>query len=253
MRIFKTNSLNQEIFVTPLSGNNYSVLEGDIYGDIRKTKRVVTLSEAQLKFPFSPSKIIGIGSNFPDKDITLKRNNPAIFSLPKSSIIDSNENINLTEYFSNAYIEGELALIVSKQIKHVKPELVKNYILGYSICNDISARDSSLDYVSNLVRKGADSFLPLGPCLFKTSAIKHFDINISINGVLKISSNTNNMLFSIEECISFISKFVTLDPGDVIALGAPLPKPIAYPGDTVEIEVPQIGTLKNKIVSKKVY
>lgn len=249
MKIFKALFNGNEFYVTPGKGGDFIVLNGDIHECIELSNIKIPMDKSEFTNPIAPSKIIGVGTNYAESDSSFKKSVPLIFSVPKTAIGCTNSDINITRYFDSALIEGELGVVIKKQAKNILQEDVCNYISGYTICNDISARDSCLPVVSNLIKKGSDGFFPIGPCFLKKQEILNFNIRTYINGNLLQSGNTKDMIYSISECISFITKFVTLEQGDIVSMGTPLPKPKAYPGDNIKIEIDGIGILVNNIIS----
>ena len=249
MKIFKVFFNNKEFYVTPDGDDQYIVLKGDVYNYTELSDIRIPKDKSKIQVPITPSKIIGIGTNYIENGSSHKKTVPSIFSVPKTAAGCTNSDINITGYFESVLIEGELGVVIKKQAKNVLQGNVFDYVAGYTICNDISARDSSLSYVSNLIKKGSDGFFPIGPCLLSKQEPLNFDIKTYINGNLVQSGNTKDMIYSIPECISFITKFVTLKKGDVVSMGTPLPKPKAYPGDNIKIVIDEIGLLENNIIS----
>jgi 2-keto-4-pentenoate hydratase/2-oxohepta-3-ene-1,7-dioic acid hydratase in catechol pathway len=145
--------------------------------------------------------------------------------------------------------EGELALVVKKRAHKITRDRVNEYILGYTIANDLSGRDSPLELVPPAVKKGSDGFLPLGPSLLLDPNRRDFDIQTFLNGSLVQSGNTSKMIFGIEDCLFHISSVITLEAGDVISLGTPPPKPKLEAGDEACITISGIGTLTNRVRS----
>ena len=147
--------------------------------------------------------------------------------------------------------EGELGVVIKKQARNVRAEDVEDYILGYTIMNDLSGRDPTLPVVSNFMKKCSDGFLPVGPGLLLESKLRDFGIETFVNDDLVLSGNTKEMIYTIPECLAFITQFATLERGDIISTGTPLPKPKVYPGDEVRIEIEGIVQLTNRIVYRE--
>ena len=226
------------------------------------------MKEANILAPIpKPRKnIIGIGLNYTEHIAesarTLDTSNelpkqPIIFSKPPTSVTGTNtailHNTKLTQQLD---WECELAVIVSKKGKYVKKEDAMDYVFGYTVINDISARDCRRSG-QWIVSKGQDTFAPMGPVLVTKDEIENpHDLNLSLtlNGVEKQNSNTKFMLFSIADLIEDLSTVFTIEPGDIIATGTPAgvgagrnPQEWMRDGDVVEATVEGIGTLVNTV------
>lgn len=229
---------------------------------------MVPLSDAKLLAPIPrPRKnIIGIGLNYTEHVAesarTLDTSNelpqkPVIFSKPPTAVIGTNETIvhnpNLTQQLD---WEVELAVVIGKKGKYVKKEEALDYVFGYTVINDISARDCRRAG-QWIVSKGQDTFAPMGPILVTRDEIKNphnLNLSLKVNKVEKQSSNTKFMLFNINDLIEDLSTVFTLEPGDIIATGTPAgvgagrnPQEFMWDGDVVEATVEGIGTLTNTV------
>jgi 2-keto-4-pentenoate hydratase/2-oxohepta-3-ene-1,7-dioic acid hydratase in catechol pathway len=150
--------------------------------------------------------------------------------------------------------EGELAVIIGKQAKNVKKEHAFDYIFGYTIFNDVTARNLQTEDIQNkkpwLRSKSIDTFGPIGPVVVKKEDLpdpQNLQLTTKVNGVIKQDGNTNQMIFKIDFLIEYISKYMTLEPGDIISTGTPSGVGEIQIGDTVEIEIEKIGVLRNKV------
>ena len=226
------------------------------------------MKEANILAPIpKPRKnIIGIGLNYTEHIAesarTLDTSNelpkqPIIFSKPPTSVTGTNTAIlHSTKLTQQLDWECELAVIVSKKGKYVKKEDAMDYVFGYTVINDISARDCRRSG-QWIVSKGQDTFAPMGPVLVTKDEIENpHDLNLSLtlNGVEKQNSNTKFMLFSIADLIEDLSTVFTIEPGDIIATGTPAgvgagrnPQEWMRDGDVVEATVEGIGTLVNTV------
>ena len=210
--------------------------------------------------------IIGIGLNYTEHvaesartlDTTGKLpEKPIIFSKPPTTVTGTNtEIIKNTKLTSQLDWECELAVIISKKGKYVAKEDALDYVYGYTVINDISARDCRREG-QWIVSKGQDTFAPMGPVLVTKDEIENphnLNLSLKVNGVEKQSSNTKFMLFNINDLIEDLSIVFTLEPGDIIATGTPAgvgagrnPQEWIYDGDVVEATVEGIGTIVNTI------
>ena len=210
--------------------------------------------------------IIGIGLNYTEHvaesarglDTTGKLpEKPIIFSKPPTTVIGTNtEIIKNTKLTSQLDWECELAVVISKKGKYVDKDDALDYVFGYTVINDISARDCRREG-QWIVSKGQDTFAPMGPVLVTKDEIENphnLNLTLKVNGVEKQSSNTKFMLFNINDLIEDLSIVFTLEPGDIIATGTPAgvgagrnPQEWMYDGDVVEATVEGIGTIVNTI------
>lgn len=183
---------------------------------------------------------------------------PVIFSKPPTSVIAPGEPIvHNGEITQQLDWEVELAAIIGRTAKGVAREDALAYVFGYTVCIDMSARDCRRAG-QWIYSKGQDSFAPMGPCIVTADEIpdpQTLDLSLTVNGVLKQSSNTAFMLFKVDELIADISQGITLEPGDIIATGTPAgvgagmtPQEWVWPGDTIVGTVEKIGTLRHPVV-----
>ncbi|RZJ67322.1 MAG: FAA hydrolase family protein [Flavobacterium sp.] len=228
----------------------------------------IPMSEATLLAPIPrPRKnIIGIGLNYTehvaesartlDTDNALPQK-PVIFSKPPTTVTATNTNILHNEDLTKQLDwEVELAVIISKKGKYVSKANAMDYVFGYTVINDISARDCRRSG-QWIVSKGQDTFAPMGPVLVTADEIDdphNLNLSLTVNGVEKQNSNTKFMLFKIEDLIEDLSTVFTLEPGDIIATGTPAgvgagrdPQEWMWDGDVVEATVENIGTLTNTV------
>ncbi|QED47190.1 fumarylacetoacetate hydrolase family protein [Cytobacillus dafuensis] len=211
-----------------------------------------------------PSKnIFCVGKNYADHAIEMgsKEDIPEhimVFTKAPTTVIGHKETVlshhGLTEELD---YEGELAVIIGKKGKGIKREEALDYIFGYTIINDITARDLQARHKQFFIGKSLDTTCPMGPWILHSSAVENpnkLNIQTSINGEIRQSSNTENFIFPIEEIISVLSEGMTLEPGDIIATGTPAgvgkgfkPPRFLKKGDVIDITVENIGTLSNQI------
>ena len=225
------------------------LLEGDLFEGAKETKEKVPFKNVKLLPPVLPSKIIGIGLNYkkhiepsPFKEAPEV---PMFFLKAPSSIIGHLDPIILPESDRVDY-EGEMGVVIGKKAKNVKESEALNYILGCTIVNDVSARDYLKQDKHAFARgKGVDTFCPFGPVIATGLNPENLNIETRLNGKVVQSGNTKDLLFNNVQLISFISKFMTLLPGDLIATGTPDGVGPMKKGDVIEVEVEGIGILKN--------
>ena len=219
----------------------------------------------------NPSKIIAVGLNYREhvKESSVYDNKPmdvpaepVLFAKTPNVLIAPGKSIvipgHVREYnFSGERVdpECELAIIIGKKGRHIPVDKAYDYVLGYTCFNDVSQRNIQKIDVSGWFRsKSFDTFGPIGPVVVSHKDIgdpQALNITCRINGVIKQSGNTRDMIFSIKTLISFISRQFTLEEGDIIATGTPSGISPIVPGDIVEVEVEKIGILRNPVEAEK--
>ncbi|MBM0261716.1 fumarylacetoacetate hydrolase family protein [Corynebacterium macginleyi] len=223
------------------------------------TGREWKLGEVRLLAPTLPTKVVALGRNYADhvEEVFKKSSEqlpPTIFLKPSTAVIGPNEAIKIPDYATNVEFEGELAVVISRPSKNIKSENWKNHVLGYTICNDVSSRDLQFKDGQWARAKGIDTFCPLGPWIETDLDSLNLD-DQKINAYLthdgfreqKQDSNTDQMIVKMGDILEEISAAYTLLPGDVITTGSPAGTAPMVPGDTIEIEIPGVGTLRNSI------
>lgn len=205
-----------------------------------------------------PQKIIGIGRNYGKHARELGNEVPeevVFFAKAPSSLIATGEDIHLPANVGRVDHEGELALVIGKTAKNVSAGEAMDYLAGYSLVNDVTAREiQNLDKNKGLPwfrAKSYDSFCPFGPYLVPAAEIAdphNLTLTVSVNGKIRQNGHTGDMIFSIAELIAYVSRHLTLMPGDIIATGTPDGVSPLLAGDIVEVEIQGLGKLTNRVV-----
>ncbi len=201
--------------------------------------------------PVKPTKIICLGLNYIDhaKELNMPiPEEPIIFLKPSSAIVGDKDNIVYPSCVKQLDYEGELAVVIKKTAKDVPKEEVKDYILGYTCFNDVTARDLQKKDGQWTRAKSFDTFAPIGPWIVPDINTKNLNIQTLLNDKVVQNSNTKNMIFDVETVVSFVSKIMTLYPGDVISLGTPPNVGPMKKGDKVVVKIQDIGELTNFVV-----
>jgi 2-keto-4-pentenoate hydratase/2-oxohepta-3-ene-1,7-dioic acid hydratase in catechol pathway len=173
---------------------------------------------------------------------------PLLFLKPSTAVIGTEDNIIYPEMTKRVDYEGELGVVIKKKASQVSAKEALDYVLGYTCFNDVSARDIQRSDVQWTRAKGFDTFAAMGPWIETDVDPENAPVETYLNGELKQKGNTSDLIYSVREVISFISNVMTLLPGDVIATGTPSGIGPMNPGDTVEIKIVPIGTLRNYVV-----
>jgi 2-keto-4-pentenoate hydratase/2-oxohepta-3-ene-1,7-dioic acid hydratase in catechol pathway len=211
------------------------------------------IKDVNVDVPISPSKIVCVGLNYIDhaKELDMEiPDEPIIFIKPSTAIIGHYGNIIYPKSSSQVDYEGELGIVISKDTNHVRAEDASDYIGGYTIINDVTARDLQRKDIQWTRAKSFDTFAPVGPCIDTELDPMNQNISLRLNSKIKQKSNTKNMIFNVSELVEFISSIMTLKAGDMISTGTPPGVGPMNIGDTVEVNIEGIGILKNFLISK---
>jgi 2-keto-4-pentenoate hydratase/2-oxohepta-3-ene-1,7-dioic acid hydratase in catechol pathway len=242
-----------EVLQGVISGETVRQVSGDILGKWEVTSKSWPLSDVKLLPPVAPSKIVCLGRNYLDHAAEFNNappKEPLIFLKPPSSLLAPDDPIVLLPEVQRIDFEGELAVIISRPCHQLRDGAdLKPYIAGYTLLNDVSARDYQALDKQWTRAKSFDTFCPLGPVLETEFDVSRGTIETLLNGVRKQYAPLTSMLFSVDVIIPWISRVMTLLPGDVIATGTPAGVGPMKAGDVVEIVVPGIGTLRNPAVN----
>jgi 5-oxopent-3-ene-1,2,5-tricarboxylate decarboxylase / 2-hydroxyhepta-2,4-diene-1,7-dioate isomerase len=224
----------------------------------RLQRLVQVPADAQLRAPLRrPRKIVALGLNYvlhaKEGSFQVPKE-PVIFMKAGSSVIGPEEIVRIPRGLGRMDHEVELAVVIGRTAKEVRKKAAYDYIAGYTICNDISARDLQTKDINNrhpwFRTKSFDTFTPIGPWLVTTDEIRrpvHLNLECRVNGTLRQKSNTRHLVFDIPTIIEFISRYITLEAGDIISTGTPSGiGPIKH-GDVVVCRIQGIGELRNEV------
>ncbi len=234
-----------------LSEESVQAIEGLPFESITPADGRYPLSEVRLLAPCQPSKIVALGVNYrkhAEEMGSKPPKNPLIFLKPPTAVIGPEDNIVYPPSSTRVDFEGELAVVIGKETRRVSQSEAQSYVLGYTCLNDVTARDLQASDGQWTRGKGFDTFGPLGPCIETELDPGNVMLETYLNGELKQQTSTSDLIYSVPVQISFISEVMTLLPGDVIATGTPSGVGPMNPGDTVEIKIESIGTLRNYVV-----
>ncbi len=236
------------------------IVEGDIVAEIlgepcspgERTGREWRADAIKFLPPSEPTKIVCVGRNFAAHASELGNElpkEPLIFLKPPSSILAPGENIVLPRVSKRVDFEGELAIVIGRRCSRPRAdEDIYSYIAGYTCLNDVTARDLQKPDGQWWRAKGCDTFCPFGPVI-ETDLNSGAMVETFVNGIRKQSASISDWIFSPNVIIRWIAQVMTLEPGDVIAMGTPEGVGPLCSGDTVEVVVTGIGTLRNKVVA----
>jgi 2-keto-4-pentenoate hydratase/2-oxohepta-3-ene-1,7-dioic acid hydratase in catechol pathway len=230
-------------------------ITGDpLYSGIHPTGEVFLLVDVRLLAPVIPrSKVVCVGRNYADhaaetgSEVPLE---PLLFLKPNTSVIGPLDAIVWPRQSQRVDHEGELAVVIGRLCKDVPREKAGEVIFGYTVANDVTARDLQKSDGQWARAKGFDTFCPLGPWIETELDPSDLAISVTVDGELRQSSRTSSMIFKIPEIIEYASAAFTLLPGDVILTGTPAGVGLLPPGCSVNVTIENIGTLENKVISR---
>lgn len=225
-------------------------IQGDPFGEYRRFEAKQNLTEVKLLPPCEPSKIIAVGRNYLDHINEMQSempDYPLIFLKPPSALITSGETILIPPQTQRVEHEAELAIVIGKKSRWLTQEEVKDAIFGYTIGNDVTARDLQSKDGQWTRAKGFDTFCPLGPWIETDFNPADAIISCHVNNSMRQMASTRDMLFTIDRLVMFISSVMTLMPGDVILTGTPAGVGPLEDGDTVTVSIEGIGNLLNTV------
>ncbi len=231
-----------------LEGSIVRELRGDIYTDAEPTGKTVKLSDVKLLAPCEPSKVLAIGINY--KSHVGERTapgTPRVFLKLPTSIIGPEENIVFPPGAGNVHFEGEMVVVIGKTAKNVLRADATKCVFGVTAGNDVSERDWQKGDPQWFRAKASDTFGPLGPAIVQGLNYNDLLLQSRLNGVVKQSQRTSDLMFDVETIVSYISQFITLLPGDVIYSGTPGQTQAMKAGDIIEVEVEGVGVLRNTV------
>ena len=247
--------VGEESFFGIAEGDIIKAISGSFFDkELIVTNRSYNSNQIRLLPPCRPSKIVAVGLNYTDHAHELKMDlpkEPLIFIKPSTAVIGHGESIVYPKGVERLDYEAELGIVIKKRAKGVTIGAAKDYILGYTCLNDVTARDIQKRDGQWTRAKSFDTFCPIGPFIAKDIDVRNLDIQLFLNNELKQSSNTKNMIFAPENLVSFISNICTLLPGDVIATGTPSGVGPMKPKDKVEVRIENIGSLINRVEEKR--
>lgn len=204
--------------------------------------------DVKITIPVSPSKVVCVGLNYKDHAEELKMDipsEPIIFLKPSTAVIGHLDSIIYPQSSNQLDYEAEMGIVICKEAKGVKSDNAGEFIGGYTVFNDVTARDLQKKDGQWTRAKSFDTFAPVGPCIETDLDPMDQNISLKLNGEVKQISNTRNMIFDVYELVEFISNIMTLKPGDVIATGTPPGVGQMQRGDRVEVEIDDVGVLRN--------
>lgn len=222
-------------------------LGGEPDGDPRPVE------EVELAAPVTPTKVICVGRNYAEHAAELGNEvppEPLIFLKPPSSITGPDAPVVYPAISERVDHEGELALVIGRRARNLREEDAASAIFGYTVANDVTARDLQRKDGQWTRGKGFDTFAPVGPWVETDFDPANRRVRCLVNGVVRQDGNTALMIYSIGRILAFVSRFMTLEPGDLVLTGTPAGVGAVQPGDVMTVEVEGLGTLSNPVIDE---
>jgi 2-keto-4-pentenoate hydratase/2-oxohepta-3-ene-1,7-dioic acid hydratase in catechol pathway len=248
---FTRFEVNGKIYSGMAEAEEITVIRGSFWNQYEMTGQKYSKSEIRFLPPVLPTKIVCVGQNYLGHIEELGMpvpKEPIIFFKPPSCLIGHDHPIIYPADAKRVDYEGELAIVVKRKMKNVNETDALNFVLGYSCFNDVTERNmvGNNPFLLSL-SKGIDTFGPCGPYVVTDLDPNRLMLRTFLNGELKQQDNTENCVFSIQQVLSYISRYITLLPGDIVTTGTPKGIDPMQPGDTVEVEIEGIGILRNSV------
>ncbi|MFT8639992.1 fumarylacetoacetate hydrolase family protein [Bifidobacterium sp.] len=229
-----------------LEGESWAVIRDMFDTELIKTGERIPLAQARLLAPTVPRIVLGMAHNSGPEDRKIP---PQAFSKSSRTVVGPGSPIEIDTDLGSVNIEGELAIVFRDFARRLSPEEVPAAILGATIGNDVTAIDQiPLDEKMTQVKNG-DGFTPLGPVIETDISWDNAPIDVAIDGVQAASGSTAGLAWTIAEQVSYLTRYLTFGPGDVLLTGSPQTAAPVMPGQNVSITIPQIGTLENPVVA----
>ena len=234
-----------------VEGATVRQLDGDLFGQWKPTDKTHELWDVKLLVPSVPSKVLAVAGNYKSHTAGHKweRKDPELFFKVPSCLIADGEKIVIPKGATNVHFEAELVIVIGRRAKNVPAERALDYVLGITCGNDVSARDWQKKDVQWWRAKGSDTFGPCGTSILSGIDYNDLLLELRVNGQVKQKERTSNMVHDVAEITSWASRFVTLQPGDLIYTGTPGKTSPIVPGDVVEVELSKVGILSNPVTA----
>ncbi len=253
MKIVRIDADNDDITYGTVEPDGIRLYHGSPFFQWERSETVLPITQVKLLAPVIPTKVVAVGKNYVDHAAEMDSavpESPIIFLKPPTSVIGPLSPIRLPPESREVHHEGELAVVMGKVARHVAAEDASRYILGYTIANDVTARDLQRADGQWTRAKGFDTFCPLGPAIdTEFDPTEPNSLTTRVDDELRQDGSTADMVFGVADLVAFVSSVMTLLPGDVILTGTPSGVGPIREGDRVEVEIEGLGVLMNPVVS----
>jgi 2-keto-4-pentenoate hydratase/2-oxohepta-3-ene-1,7-dioic acid hydratase in catechol pathway len=244
----------------------YRTVEGVHWGEVeggqvhelsgmlgRPTGHVVDLSDVSLEAPCEPRVIVCVGKNYAKHVVEMGGSadalpkEPGLFLKGLNTLSGPGDDVPYPSWTNELHFEGELAVVIAREMRDVSAEDALSYVLGYTCALDVTARDKQRSDLQWVRGKSADGFCPIGPWLETDLDPGALRVQTRVNGVLRQDGHTSDLIFPVADILAYVSRIITLSPGDVVLTGTPDGVGPLQKGDVVEVTVDAVGTLTNQV------
>ena len=257
-KIRDISSILSDLEPRTLNFKNISRLQETILSDLPEISSIERIGSCVA----NPGKFIAIGLNYSDHAAETGAEpptEPIVFMKATSCISGPNDNIELVSGSKKLDWEVELGIVIGKEAKHIKENQSQDYILGYCLVNDLSEREWQIEKMGQWVKgKSHDTYGPIGPYLVtkdEISDVNNLNMSLDLNGIRMQTGNTNTMIFNVDKIVSYVSKFMSLQPGDIITTGTPpgvgmgmKPQQFLKAGDVLKLNIDNLGEQNSKVI-----
>jgi 2-keto-4-pentenoate hydratase/2-oxohepta-3-ene-1,7-dioic acid hydratase in catechol pathway len=250
MRIVRYQTRNTPARYGWVLENKVGPIEGDIFGEYRRLEAEIPLTEVKLLAPVQPSKILCIGRNYAEHAKEHQAELPKVpllFMKPPSSILNPGDPIVLPPQSRQIEHEAELVVVIGKRGRNILAVEAQDHVYGYTVGNDVTARDLQMEDGQWTRGKGFDTFCPFGPWIDTDFDPSDAVITCRVSGQPRQMASTRDMIFNVNVLIAFISSVMTLEAGDILFTGTPAGVGVLKAGDSVEVEIEGLGKLVNPV------
>jgi 2-keto-4-pentenoate hydratase/2-oxohepta-3-ene-1,7-dioic acid hydratase in catechol pathway len=239
-----------------LDNDTVRTIQGGLFGSHKETGAKYKLADVKLLAPCTPSKVLAVGLNYKSHVGEQRKppSNPEIFYKPITCLQHPEEPIVIPADAKNVHYEGELVIVIGRKASNISVAEAKDVIFGVTCGNDVSERDWQGGPQKDLQwwrAKGADTFGPLGPVVVRGIDYGNVLLQTRLNGNVVQKQSTSELIFDCPTIVSFVSRYVTLAQGDIIYTGTPGHTSKMSPGDTVEVDIENVGVLRNRIEASR--
>lgn len=236
-----------------IDGDSIVQIEGDLFGEWKKTSHVYKLRDVRLLVPTSPTQILALAGNYRShlthSPVPEKYQIPQPFYKSPSCLIPDGADVVIPPGTNNVHFEAELVVVIGKTAKDVPEDQAHDYVFGVTCGNDISARDWQKSDIQWWRAKGSNTFGPCGPVIVTGLDYNNLRVQMRVNGEVKQDQSSQDLIHGIAKIISYLSHHITLHPGDLIYTGTPGETSAIKPGDKLEVEIEGIGVLTNYVAA----
>jgi 2-keto-4-pentenoate hydratase/2-oxohepta-3-ene-1,7-dioic acid hydratase in catechol pathway len=243
-------SVDGRVAIGVLEGETIHELAGDLFSSPTRTGHQARLADVRLLAPVDPKKVIAVGLNYKSHlGDRVPAAYPGLFAKYPTSIIGPGADIVIPADANNVHYEGELVVVIGRRASHLSEAEAPQYVFGVTAGNDVSERDWQAADLQWFRAKATDTFGPIGPAIVTGLNYDDLLLETLLNGEVVQSQRTSDLLFGVSAIVSYVSRYVTLEPGDLIFTGTPGSTRAFKPGDVVEVRIEGVGTLRNPAVA----